>query len=1022
MSTTIDSLELRIVSNSKKATASIDALIASLDKLKKATQGIGLDGFSEQANKASKSAKRVATANGKAGDSYVDLAAKVTTAYMAVRKIYNVMKGWVNESTDYIESLNLFAITMGEYGEEAYNYGQTVSQAMGIDPADWMKNQAVFMSLGKGFGVAGDRAALMSQQLTQLGYDLTSFFGESMDMTVEEAMQKLQSGIAGELEPLRRLGYDLSQAKLEATALSLGIDKAVSSMTQAEKAELRYYAIMTQVTDAHGDMARTLDQPANAIRVLKAEITQLARTLGDFFIPILNKTVPYITAAVRVFRELLSTLLGFMGINLSTVDWGKNTIADVTEGANENLEEAEKSAKKLKSYLMGFDELNIINPADESSGADETATGGGFGFELPTYDFLEGLVDTNIDEIVQKMKEWLGITGDIDSWSELFETRLGRILIAVTNIAGGIALWKVTKGFLDAITALNTLLKSPTYTILISATLMITGFAGGFSGLKKAIEEGMDGGTFAETVGNFLLGTAGATILGSKIATWLGAAFKSPKIAFALAHIGKNMGLATSGAVGGALAASIAGIVAGIPTYIVGIVDAIKNGISVWSAALIGAGATAAGAGIGAIIGALGGPVTAGIGALIGLAVGAVTDLVILVVQKWDVISAFFVDMWEGIVSVWNTFASWCDTNVIQPVVGFFSGLWTSVSGFFVNLWDDIVGIWNSVASWFDTVVIQPVVAFFEGAMLRIGQFFEGCWLIVKAVWKIVSEWFNEKVIIPVVEFFKGLWEDVSSFFSQLWADIVAIWELVSAWFNEKVIQPVVKFFKGVWTSVSGFFSSLWEDIKGVWKSVSTWFKTTIIDPIEQAFDTACQKIGEFFSGLWLGIRQGVAKAMNGVIGAVESAINWVVGGINSLIGGFNKVVQWAADVLGANWGGVTLVGRVSFSRIEVPQYADGGFPDAGQMFIAREAGAEMVGSIGRRTAVVNNDQIVDGIASGVAEANNEQNYLLREQNTILRALLEKDSGVYLDGRSLTNSVERYQRERGRQLVTGGAI
>jgi hypothetical protein len=102
-------------------------------------------------------------------------------------------------------------------------------------------------------------------------------------------------------------------------------------------------------------------------------------------------------------------------------------------------------------------------------------------------------------------------------------------------------------------------------------------------------------------------------------------------------------------------------------------------------------------------------------------------------------------------------------------------------------------------------------------------------------------------------------------------------------------------------------------------------------------------------------------------------------------------------------------------------QYATGGFPETGQMFIAREAGAEMVGTIGRRTAVANNDQIVAGIASGVASANTESNTLLREQNDLLRAMLAKESGVYLDGKSITKSVEKHQRERGRVLVTGGA-
>ena len=137
------------------------------------------------------------------------------------------------------------------------------------------------MTLATGFGVASDKAALMSKNLTQLGYDLSAFF----NISVEDAMQKLQSGIAGEIEPLRRLGYYLSQAKLEDIAMSLGINKSVSEMIQAEKSQLRYYAILTQVTKAQGDMARTLVAPANQLRILKAQATQAARALGNIFIP-----------------------------------------------------------------------------------------------------------------------------------------------------------------------------------------------------------------------------------------------------------------------------------------------------------------------------------------------------------------------------------------------------------------------------------------------------------------------------------------------------------------------------------------------------------------------------------------------------------------------------------------------------------------------------------------------------------------------------------------------------------------
>ena len=1087
MSTTIESLELEILSNSTSAAQGIDALTRSLENLGKATKGLGLTGVAKDTGKIADAMNKVANANAKTSKSFTDLYHKIKSAANAFKSIGKAIYSSIEKSSDYVENVNLFTVAMGEYANEAKQYADTVSEAMGIDPGDWMRNQGVFMTLATGFGVAGDRAATMSKNLTQLGYDLSSFY----NISVEDAMQKIKSGFAGELEPLRAVGYDLSQAKLEATALALGIDKSVSSMTQAEKAQLRYYAIMTQVTTVQGDMARTLESPANQMRVLKAQLSMTAREIGNVFIPALNAILPYAIAVVKVIGSLANTIAGLFGYEMPDMSESTGKVVENTDAVQGNLQDAEKEAKKLKSYMLGIDELNVINP-NEGASSDIDDPLGEFNFELPEYDFLAGLVESKVAVIVEEMKEWLGITDDIDSWSELLETRLGSILKLVGLIGTGIGLWKVTKSFMDAIATIKTLLASPSYSIAIGVTLTLTGFAISFTGMEDAIKNGLDGFNFAEIIGGGLLGAGGAALLGSKIVTWIGQV-GSTKVVFALSELGRNLGVTTAGSLGAALGGGIAGIVLGIPTYFVGIYDACVEGIDWLSSLLIGAGATAAGAGIGAIIGMLGGPIGAGIGALIGLAVGLVTDLVILIVQKWEEISAwfvrlgewintnviqpivgffeglwesvsgFFVSLWEDIVAVWNTVATWFNETVIIPVVEFFRGLWTSVAGFFSSLWEDIVAVWNTVATWFDEIIIQPLVNFFEGALLRIGQFFEGCWIIIQAVWLIVStwfnknviqpivkffkklwedvssfftslwkdivkiwnvvaDWFNKNVIIPVVDFFKKLWEDVSSFFVSLWEDIVAIWDTVSTWFNENVIIPVVDFFSGLKESVFGFFNNLWKDIKRIWTKASEWFDETIIEPVKTAFETACEAIKGFFSSLWLSIRQGIANAMNGVIGAIESAINWVVGGINKLIGGFNKIVQWAADVIGEDWSGVTLVQTVSFNRITVPTYAEGGFPEQGQMFIAREAGAEMVGSIGRRTAVANNDQIVTGIASGVAEANGEQNALLREQNSLLRAILEKESGVYLDGKNLTHSVEKYQRERGRVLIAGGVV
>ena len=165
---------------------------------------------------------------------------KFAVVWQMARRVSSMLGTVITKSNEFQENMNLFTVAMGNHAESALQYGETVSKVLGIDLSDWIRNQGVFNTLLTGFGDTSDRAALMSKNLTQLGYDLSSFF----NISVEDSMQKLQSGISGELEPLRRLGYDLSQARLEAVALSLGIDKSVSSMTQAEKgraALLRHY-------------------------------------------------------------------------------------------------------------------------------------------------------------------------------------------------------------------------------------------------------------------------------------------------------------------------------------------------------------------------------------------------------------------------------------------------------------------------------------------------------------------------------------------------------------------------------------------------------------------------------------------------------------------------------------------------------------------------------------------------------------------------------------------------------------
>lgn len=409
-------------------------------------------------NKTISATNKIAPVNNNAKRSYTELLSKVYIFKNIIDFSMRHIANWITQSNKYIENLNLFNASISKYAEEAYNYSEKVGELMGIDPGEWMRHQGVFMTITEGFGVASDRAYIMSKNLTQLGYDLSSFF----NIPYEDSMQKLTSGISGELEPLRRLGYDLSQARLQAIALSLGIDRAITSMTQAEKAQLRYYAIMTQVTKAQGDMARTLNAPANQLRVLQAQINQCARALGNIFIPALNIVLPYIIAFTKVIRLLANSVAALFGFKLPEVDYssltdGAKAMGDIADGADDakkGLGKAAKEAKKVKNALLGIDELNIISPEEDdkgkTGGAGGIGDGSDLGFELPEYDFLKGLVDSRVDEIVKKIK---GALTEIEAVIATFALAIGTILVVTgANIPIGLALMALgAAGLISAI-------------------------------------------------------------------------------------------------------------------------------------------------------------------------------------------------------------------------------------------------------------------------------------------------------------------------------------------------------------------------------------------------------------------------------------------------------------------------------------------------------------------------------------------------------------------------------------------
>lgn len=424
--------------------------------------------------------------------------------YRAAAKLLGIA---IAKSSQYTEDLNLFTVSLGQYAEEAYNYAQKVSDVMGIDPAEWMRNQGVFNTIITGFGVAGDKAAFMSKNLTQLGYDLASFY----NIDFESAMQKVQSGISGELEPLRRLGYDLSVARLEQERLNLGIDKSVSSMTQAEKSQLRYYAMMTQVTQVQGDMARTLEQPANMLRVLKAQFEQCARAIGNLFIPILVKVLPFAIAVANALREIITAIAGLFGVTLQAPDWG-DSFGGATAGSGaiaDNMDSAAGSAKELKRYLAGFDELNVL-PDQSNGGGGGGAGGGGGGLDFPTpgYDFLENAVTKKIDAWKKKLQPFVDwITSHLKEIGEIAE-----------GIAAIFLAWKISESLIRGVDTLSGFFKniSKVGSLTLGGIGLIADLNEFMKSLKDIQENGANFSNVSKLISEFAGMVGDIAVLGGK--------------------------------------------------------------------------------------------------------------------------------------------------------------------------------------------------------------------------------------------------------------------------------------------------------------------------------------------------------------------------------------------------------------------------------------------------------------------------------------------------------------------------
>lgn len=322
-----------------------------------------------------------------------------------------------NQTADYIETVNLFRASMGDAADQATEFIDKAEKLLGMDPKKMMDSMASFQNLSEGFGIASDRAYIMSKNLTQLSGDLSSF----ANISFEDAQKKLMSGFSGQVQPLRKYGIALDQASLQETAYSLGLDQKVKNMTRAQKTELIYYQIMKSTQKMQGDLGRSLLSPANALRVMQTEFARLGRAVGSIFIPIMMRIIPVVRAVTQALTSAAQAIARFFGFEMSDFNADLSSVGNMLQGVGDGIDgigdSAEGTAKKMNKMLMPFDELNnITSSTGTGSGSGVGAggiSGGTLGIELPQYDMFASM-DQSINGIIEK-----------GNWNEIGKT-IGR--------------------------------------------------------------------------------------------------------------------------------------------------------------------------------------------------------------------------------------------------------------------------------------------------------------------------------------------------------------------------------------------------------------------------------------------------------------------------------------------------------------------------------------------------------------------------------------------------------------------
>ena len=330
--------------------------------------------------------------------SFGSLAAKV----ISVGAIIKATASSITRAMNYIEDENLFQVSMKKWADSTRDWSKQVQDSVGVSAAWLRKYSGVMTNMTASMGLAQDQAVQLGRGVALLSNDIASFY----NISAESAFEKIQSAMAGMPRPLQELGIMVRDSEVKQTAYANGIARTGEELNTQQKALATYLAILQRTSNAQGDLARTINSPANQMRMLKTSIIDLGVAIGTMFQPLLSVILPVLNAIVIAVTRAFQALASLFGIEFDASAYADD-FTDISTGVESVGDAADSSGgkvKKLAKQLAAFDEMNTLNKNEDSSGGGSGGGGGGGSVSLPKIDW-DKLYSGGFDKVTNKALE-----------------------------------------------------------------------------------------------------------------------------------------------------------------------------------------------------------------------------------------------------------------------------------------------------------------------------------------------------------------------------------------------------------------------------------------------------------------------------------------------------------------------------------------------------------------------------------------------------------------------------------------